>query len=170
MDGTCSTHSNFENYWKWVVMWIYSKIRQLERWKECIFRSPQFTVVPVANVWYSECYVQMFLNEKGFNQRVWLWAKNGGFIPSLSSLFFFFLLPCPHQLQVPPYRFSKCTWGSLPEGQAVGTWSWPFPSNTVGLYLHSPIRLHGVLLKHRKSYVWNISALGEQNNLTRSIS
>jgi hypothetical protein len=44
------------------------------------------------------------------------------------------------------------TEGSIPGGKAAGAWSWPLTSNwcrrqeNVGLYIHSSIRLHGVVL------------------------
>jgi hypothetical protein len=47
----------------------------------------------------------------------------------------------------------KCTGVSFPEGKAAGTWSWPLTSNQcrcqeyVDLYIHSPVRIHGVMLK-----------------------
>jgi hypothetical protein len=41
--------------------------------------------------------------------------------------------------------------GSFPGGKAAGAWGWPPPSSAevkecVELYLHSPIRFHGVVL------------------------
>jgi hypothetical protein len=42
--------------------------------------------------------------------------------------------------------------GSFPRGKEAEAWSWPFTSNVcrveenLGLYIHSPIPLHGVVL------------------------
>jgi hypothetical protein len=51
-----------------------------------------------------------------------------------------------------PAFYLMCTWGSFPGGTAAGAWRWPLSSNWcrsqeyVDLYIHSPIRLHGVVL------------------------
>jgi hypothetical protein len=50
-----------------------------------------------------------------------------------------------------PATYPMGTRGSFPGGKAAGAWSWPLTSSAevkecVELYLHSPIRLHGVVL------------------------
>jgi hypothetical protein len=51
-----------------------------------------------------------------------------------------------------PPSYPMCTRGSYPGRKAAGAWSWPLTSiwcrgqECVELYLHSPIRLHGVVL------------------------
>jgi hypothetical protein len=53
---------------------------------------------------------------------------------------------------VHPTSYPKVTGGSFHRGKAVGAWSWPLTSNycwgqeNVDLYIHFPIRLHGVVL------------------------
>jgi hypothetical protein len=61
--------------------------------------------------------------------------------------------PCrPERLWGPPNLLSKGYGGSFPGGKAAWAWSWPHTSNkcrgqgNVDLYIHSPIRLHGVVL------------------------
>jgi hypothetical protein len=53
---------------------------------------------------------------------------------------------------VHPTSYPMGTAGSFPSGKAARAWSWPLASNycrgqeNVDLYIHSPIRLHGVVL------------------------
>jgi hypothetical protein len=53
---------------------------------------------------------------------------------------------------VQPTSYPLGTRGSFPGGKAAGALTWPITSNrcrgqeNVGLYIHSPIRLHGVVL------------------------
>jgi hypothetical protein len=61
-------------------------------------------------------------------------------------------LCCPDRLWVPPNRLYNVYRELFPGGKAAGAWSWPLTSNScrgqenVDLYIHSPIRLHGVVL------------------------
>jgi hypothetical protein len=56
------------------------------------------------------------------------------------------------------------TGGSFPGGKGTWAWSWPLTSNqcrgqeNVDLYIHSPIRLHGVV-KHRDNFTFTVSPL-----------
>jgi hypothetical protein len=53
---------------------------------------------------------------------------------------------------VHPTSYPMGTGGSFPGGKAAGAWSWPLTSSyfrgqeNVDLYIHSPIRRHGVVL------------------------
>jgi hypothetical protein len=57
-----------------------------------------------------------------------------------------------------PTTYPMGTVGSFPGGKAAGVWSLPLTSNkcrgqeNMDLYIHSPIHLHGVLLKHRDNF------------------
>jgi hypothetical protein len=52
--------------------------------------------------------------------------------------------------EVYPISYSMGTGGSFPGGNAAQAWSWSLISNkrqgqeNVDLYIHSPIRLHGI--------------------------
>jgi hypothetical protein len=54
--------------------------------------------------------------------------------------------------QAHPASYPMGTGGSFPGGKAVGAWNWPLASNScwvqenVDLYIHVPIRPHGVVL------------------------
>jgi hypothetical protein len=51
--------------------------------------------------------------------------------------------------EVQPASYLMGTRGSFPGGKGAGTWSWPSSAEVkecVDLYLHNPIRLHGVVL------------------------
>jgi hypothetical protein len=58
----------------------------------------------------------------------------------------------PDRLWVPPSFLSSEYRVLFPRGKAAEAWSWPLTSNkcrgqeNVDLYIHSPIRLHGVML------------------------
>jgi hypothetical protein len=58
----------------------------------------------------------------------------------------------PDRLWGHPTSYLMSTRGSFPCAKAAGAWSWPLTSNSyrgqenVDLYIHSPIRLHGVVL------------------------
>jgi hypothetical protein len=53
---------------------------------------------------------------------------------------------------VHPTSYTMGTRGFFLGGKAAGVWSWPLISNwcrgqeNMGLYIHSPIRLHGVVI------------------------
>jgi hypothetical protein len=53
---------------------------------------------------------------------------------------------------VHPASYPMGTGGKFPGGKAAGAWSWPLTSKcrgqeNVDLYIHSPIRLHSIVLK-----------------------
>jgi hypothetical protein len=61
--------------------------------------------------------------------------------------------PClPDRLWGPPNLLYNRYWGLFPGGKAAGAWSWPLTSGwcrgqeNVDVYIHSSIRLHGVVL------------------------
>jgi hypothetical protein len=66
-----------------------------------------------------------------------------------------FTSPCrPDRLGGPPSLLSNGYRSLYPRGKAAGVWNWPLTSKecwgqeNVGLYIHSPIHIHGVVLNY----------------------
>jgi hypothetical protein len=78
------------------------------------------------------------------DQEIWVWIP----VRQEFSLLHVVQTGC----EAHPTSYSVGTGGFFPGGKVAGTWSWPLTSSScwgqeiVGLYIHSPLRLHGIVL------------------------